>query len=111
MTEENTHLADAIEIAADKAKYDAEVKKILSDKRVLAWILRGTATEFQNTSIEEIMECIEGEPQVASIPVNPGKTNQEAIQGLPTEDKTPTEGEITYDIRPERNRVHRGRLR
>lgn len=98
---EKTHIANAIELAGEKARYDAEVKKILSNKHVLAWILKWTASEFRESSIEEILPCIEGEPEVGAVPVYPGKTNMqsEAITGLPTEDIVPNEGDITFDIR------------
>lgn len=98
---EKTHIANTIELAREKAKYDAEVKKILSNKHVLAWILKWTASEFRKSSIEEIIDCIEGEPEVGTVPIHPGKTNlkPEAITGLPTEDIVPNEGDITYDIR------------
>ncbi|MCI5620846.1 MAG: hypothetical protein MR355_04685 [Lachnospiraceae bacterium] len=49
--------------------------------------------------LERIEACIEGEPEVAKIPVYSGKTNMESITGLPTEDKVPNEGEVNYDIR------------
>lgn len=99
--QEKTFIANSIEMAAHKAKYDAEVKKILSDKHILAWILKGTAGEFQDASIDRIIDCIESDPQISEVPVYPGKTNlsPEAITGLSTEDKVPNEGEVTYDIR------------
>ena len=97
---QKTALAQALEIAGSKAKYDAEVKNILSDKIVLAWILKNTASEFTNETINSIIELIEDEPEIASVPVYPGKTNQsKKISGMSTDDKVPNEGEITYDIR------------
>ena len=47
-----------------KEQYDTEVKKILSDKTILAWILQYSIQEFAGYSIEEIRDCIEGEPEV-----------------------------------------------
>ena len=98
---EKTQLTNAIEMADEKIKYDSEVKKVLSNKHILAWILKGTVAEFKDAPIHEIIGCIEGEPEVTTIPVQPGKTNKkpEAIIGLPTEDKVPNEGGITFDIR------------
>lgn len=92
------YLTNSIEVAGLKARYDSEVKKLLSDKKVLSWIMKHTAEEFTDCTIEEIMELIEGKPIVSEIPVYPGKT-PEAITGMPTSDKVPNEGEITFDIR------------
>lgn len=56
--------------------------------------------EYRECSISEIIEkYIEGEPQVAEVPVLPDQTNPSLIKGERTEDKTITEGTITYDIR------------
>ena len=98
---ENKHIADSIDIAEGKEKYDRHIKIILSDKQILAKILKETVLEFKEISFEKTMECIEGEPEVGTVPVYPGKTNlpSEAITGLPTEDKVPNEGDITFDIR------------
>ena len=94
----NTHISNVIEGNANKDKYDAEIKKLLSDKTVLAWILKYSVEEFQEYTIETIRDCIEGEPEVGTRKVFPGHT-PEAIQGLPNEDKVPGEGWITYDVR------------
>ena len=93
-----THMALAMEIADAKAKYDAEVKNILADKNILAWILKTCASEFKRLEIEEIINCIEGEPEISVVPVYPGKA-PEKITGMSTEDKVPNEGFVTYDIR------------
>lgn len=107
-----TQLSNALEIAGDRAKYDAAVKKILANKEILAWILKYSATEFKTASINEIVDAIEGSPEIGTTPVYPGKTNMkpETITGLTTNDKVPNEGEITYDIRfyvytPDRARI------
>lgn len=94
-----THIAHAIELSDNKAKYDAEVKNILSDKIILAWILKYTVRELQDYDIETIKDCIEGEPEISKIPVYPGKSNRSKISGTNTEDKVVNEGEIRYDIR------------
>lgn len=94
-----TYLTNSLDNAKNKAKYDAQVKKILSDKRILAWILKHSVEEFRETSIEQAMACIEGEPEIATVPVAPGSRKPEAISGAATEDSIPNEGKITYDIR------------
>jgi len=95
---QKTHISNVIEGNSYKDRYDAEVKKILSDKTILAWIMKYSMQEFADYPIEEIRECIEGPPEIATNKVRPGHT-PEAITGMPNEDKVPGEGEITYDIR------------
>ena len=95
-------LAGDIGLAAGKSQYDAYCKRILSNKEILAWILKYTVKEFINMEIREIKECIENDVQVSKVRVSPGKTNTqepEKISGGPEEDKVPGEGEIYYDIR------------
>ena len=97
----NKHILDALEIAAHKAQYNAEAKNILANKRILAWILKHCAVEFKDMAISEIVSCIDGEPEISSIPVSPGRQSEipEKITGLVTEDIIPNEGQVTYDIR------------
>lgn len=93
-----TYLARSIATADDKAQYDTQAKKIISDKTILSWIAKYAIWELKDYSIPEIASCIEGEPEVATVPVYPGEMPA-AIKGLSTEDKVPNEGQITYDIR------------
>lgn len=97
-------LASALNIADAKAKYDENIKNILSDKEILAWLLKNAAMEFADLSIKEIIECIEGEAEISTVEVNPGETNKteespRKIIGTKNEDKVPNEGTIYYDIR------------
>lgn len=81
----------------NKIRYDAACRNILADKRVLAWILKGTLAEYQNNSVEEIMKCIEP-PEVGSVRIE--NTNApERIVGMSESDKNLHEGNIFYDIR------------
>ena len=98
MMGEKTYIAHAIEGNDGKDAYDAEVKKVLSDKTILAWIMKYSMTEFMEYSLEEVRHCIEEEPKVSSMKLRAGHT-PEAITGMPTESQIPGEGEITYDIR------------
>lgn len=93
-----TYLAHVIETADEKAQYDSEAKKIVSDRGILSWIARYTVKELNGCSLDEIAAAIEG-IEVAEVPVYPGKKKTEAITGMPTEDRVPNEGEVTYDIR------------
>ena len=101
-----THIATALEVAGDVAKYDEHAKNILSNRYILAWLLKSTAEELKDFPIEKIVTCIEGEIRISEIPVMPGgttinlqKKQTDAIIGSKTEDKVPHEGMITYDIR------------
>ena len=97
--EVETTLAKSIDAASENAQYDAACKRVLSDKYVLAWIMKSCLDEYRQCTIEEIAEkYIEGQPSVESIPVNPDETNP-VIRGLKNENKTITEGTVIYDIR------------
>lgn len=68
----NTPIAGAMEASYGKEQYDAQVKKMLSDKQILAWILKYTTAEFKDYPIAEIIEAIEGTPEIGTVPINPG---------------------------------------
>lgn len=91
-------LSESLFCAGEKATFDTYAKYILSNKQVLARILKKTVSEFKDMSFNEIMGCIEGEPQVDKIPVHPGMTNS-TVSGMKNEDKVPHKGNINYDIR------------
>ena len=92
-------LARNLSYAKEKVQYDAQCKQILSQKEILAWILQRTVKAFNHMAITDIISCIEGTPEVSSVPVYPGETNAEKISGMSNEDKIPNEGSIYYDIR------------
>lgn len=92
-------LARTLFFAGTKVQYDAQCKKVLSHKVILAWILKYTMEEFREYSIEKIVICIEAEPEISSVRVNPGCCAAERISGSKEESKEPGEGEIYYDIR------------
>lgn len=93
-----TNIAKVVEEVDTKARYDAAVKKVLSDPQILAWILKYTVKEFSEYNISDIMACIEGEPEVASYPVHPGFYTK-PVENMSTEDAEPAEQRVTYDIR------------
>lgn len=92
-------LARELACADEKVQYDTQCKKILGQKMILAWILKYTAKEFEEFSIEEICGFIEKRPEVSTVYVNPGETNVQRITGEANEDKTEGEGAVSYDIR------------
>jgi len=81
------------------ARYDAVCKRLLSEKQILARIMKECLEEYRGCDANEIAEkYIEGQPQVGSEPVMPDQEGT-VIQGLDTEDKSVREGVVTYDIR------------
>ena len=94
-------LAQDIDAVREKAKYDAACKKLLSEKIILAWIMKSCLEEYKDCTVNEIAEkYIEGEPSVGETPVMPDETNASTrIHGIGTEDTSLTEGRILYDIR------------
>ena len=96
-----TTISKSIRSADDRANYDAACKRLLSEKMILAWILKDCVEEFRDCDVKDIASrYIEGEPQVSEIPVAPDETSAATvIHGISTEDTTQTEGTVTYDIR------------
>lgn len=96
-------LAETIDAAAERAKYDECAKKLIAQKVILAWILKGCTEEFSSYSIEYIMdECIEGKPDVAQRAVHQDQLDiggNEMIIGMNTEDNSIKEHKVTYDIK------------
>ena len=95
-------LAEDIGLAAGKSQYDAQCKRVLANKEILAWIPKHTVKEFADMSIRRIKKCIGNDIQISKVRVDPGKTNTpepERIIGESEEDKVPGEGEIYFDIR------------
>ena len=80
-----------------KAQLDEEMKKLLSQKAVLSWILKRNVKEFSGMERDEIAACIEGTPETGSRPVNPGEGVTE-ITGMSNEDSVPGEGKLYYDV-------------
>ena len=97
---------DDVYLAGKNPEYDAAAKKLLSSKKILAWILKYCLEEFKDCSIADIRDrYIIGIPETASVPVLPDETNAAAmvnadrIFGERTEDTSVTEGKVTFDIR------------
>lgn len=96
-----TTIAKNIRVADDKADYDASCKRLLSEKIILAWIMKHCLSEYQDCDVNTIAKrYIEGTPEVAKVPVAPDESNaMPMITGTGVEDSTMTEGIVTYDIR------------
>ena len=97
--DEQTTLAQGLHITDDSAGYDAACKRVLSEKAILARIMKSCLEEYKNCDVNEIAEkYIEGQPQVSAVPVLPDEGGT-IINGMDTEDKSVHEGTVTYDIR------------
>ena len=95
-----TNLAQTVNAANDAGSaYDTNVKYLLSDKQILSWILKYTVEEFQEMSIEDIIDCIGDDIETGTKPVDAGLSNLGRVRGTVTEDNVPGEGIIYYDIR------------
>ena len=83
------------------AQYDQAAKKVLSQRKMLAWILSRVVTEFAGVPVRDIADkYIVGEPEVGTTPVNRDKTNAPRdVRQDRNEDGTTTEGTIYFDIR------------
>ena len=62
--EANLEVADAIETNDLNKAYDEYCKKILSNKQILARIMKECVAEYRDIPVEEIPSYIEHEPQL-----------------------------------------------
>ena len=99
-------LSKTLDTSGYAAQYDERVKRLLSEKIVLAWILKGCAVEFQGLSIDRIVqEHIEGDAEVATVAVDQDELDDaevseaSRISGMNAEDVSIKEGKIFYDVR------------
>ena len=101
----NQDLSHALFLTEGRALYDEAAKRLLSQKTVLAYILKGCLMEYQDYTPEEIADrFIEGDPQIGEAAVHADEEiseweKPERILGLNTEDTAVTEGMVRYDIR------------
>ncbi len=81
-------------------RFDNACCRLLANKPILAWLLRSTVEDYQACSIDEIIACLEGTPQIRTAAldqdVKPRETGK--ITGDNTVDKSVAEGPILYDI-------------
>ena len=97
--DEQTTLAQGLHVTDDSAGYDAACKRVLSEKPILARIMKSCLDEYKDCDVNDIAEkYIEGQPQVSAVPVMPDEDST-IIDGMDTEDKSVREGTVFYDIR------------
>lgn len=92
-------LAKRINTVADMNSYDKACKQILSNKIILAWIMKHILEEYSDYEIEEIANnYIEGEPEISKEAVHRDE-EAEFIEGMNSEDTSLKESIVTFDIR------------
>lgn len=94
-----TDVKNAVILTDQKAQYDSAAKRLLGNKIILAHILVRTVDAFRGMDPKDVADCIEGEPLISSVPVEPGLTNDsQRITGLNTESSELQEGFVRFDI-------------
>ena len=93
-----TSLARTIENNADHISYDAVCKQLLSEKSILAWIMKYCVSECREMAVEDIVRCIEASPSVSVTPVFPDEKNTTLINGMNTVNTSQNEGTVVFDI-------------
>ena len=76
----------------EDVKLDQAIKKVLSLKPILACILKEVVDECKNLTEEEVIQSIEGEPEINEVPLV-------EIQGQSQEDSQDGTDLVRYDIR------------
>ena len=100
----NTELKNAVKATDSKAQYDTSAKRLLGQKSILAHILVKTVDEFKGMNPKDVVDCIEGTPQISTVSVEPGLTNAaseksgERLVGFNTENEEINEGLVRFDI-------------
>lgn len=102
-----TGLAQAIDIAGNRAKYDECAKKLLSYKAIIAWILKSCTKEFSQYGVQYICDnCLKEEAEVSAHAVHQDELDKdnkldgdERVEGMNTESNSIQEHTIYYDIR------------
>lgn len=99
--EVETTLAQSIRVTELKAQYDESCKQLLSEKSVLAWIMKSCLEEYRDCTIEEIeRKYIASEPVVDQLALLPGETDAPSrVVSVGQEDSPLGEETIRYDIR------------
>ncbi len=98
MTQESTHIAKIMNVSDKKICCDAAAKQVLSNKDILAIILREVVPEFRNCDKDFIKrECLKDGVRVDITPPD-GDDATENIVGLNTDEELLLEGRKGYDI-------------
>lgn len=97
----DTDIKMSVKATDTKAQYDNKAKQLIGHKIILAHILVNAVEEFKGMNPADVVQYIEGEPHIGSVPIDGGVTNvekQEKVIGLNTENSEINEGMIRFDI-------------
>lgn len=102
-----TDIAQTIDLAGDKARYDECAKKLLTYESVIAWILKSCTKEFSQYNIRYIADnCIKEKPEISRKAVHQDQPDNnerldgdKRIDGFHTEANSIKEQTVYYDIR------------
>ena len=96
----DTTISNTLHSAGHKSAYDAACKQLLSERIILAWILKHCVKEYRHCDVTDIANrYIEGDPQVSELTLLPNASSSSKIHGIGNEDASLQEGTVTYDIR------------
>lgn len=95
-----SYIANTIRAIGDGAdlQLDRTVKRLLSTRRVLAFIMIHAVTEFRTYTIEEAMAAIDGDPVISRKNLRSGRVEPEVVQTVTNESTSSEKGQIYYDI-------------
>lgn len=86
-------------LSREIAAYDAYCKRQLSRKPILARLLKGCVPEFAERSIDDIeRNCLPTQAIVGNKPLDPSDALTSLVTSLHTEDSSPNEGTIVFDV-------------
>lgn len=92
-------MAEAISDEQQKALYDAACKSVLSQRGIVAHILKNCVEEYKDASIGDIIhQYIQGKPDVSKIHVQ-DESAITKVRNEQVEDSSEKEGTVFYDIR------------
>jgi hypothetical protein len=102
-----TNIAQTIDIAADKARYDEAAKKLLTYKVIIAWILKSCTREFSQYDVQYIMDhCLDEKPEISERAVHQDQLDKtqrlngdKRIDGINTEATAIKDQTVYFDIR------------
>ena len=110
-----SEIARTLDVAGAQAMYDASARKLVSQKAVLAYILKSTMDEFASVPVKQIAEeLIEGSPRISEAAVHQDSpdaaqgdapeerarlSGSDQVRGVAGEDVSIREGTVRYDIR------------
>ena len=92
----DTLIAQKLKIYEGKARYDAAAKKILQDKQVVAWILKGCVREYVDCSFQDIQKYLDAASFSAGVVLDSDETIP-SLLGLQNEDALLYEGKVLFD--------------